>query len=164
MSDLRFNPDEMQARGYDSATIEEAQRASEARNLALELIERIKRCFVEIPRPVVTLSVARGYDDEWNLSDERVAELSAQDPEQHWFEVGDAAIEHHQEYFTFSNPEGCRFYLPAFLCHYLREFPYSGHTAVYDACVWPRALTDLSNEERACVNEFLELCYAYQRH
>ena len=41
--------------------------------------------------------------------------------------------EAYQEYFTFSDPAGWRFYLPAFMSHYLSEFPDYGYDAVY----WP---------------------------
>ena len=43
------------------------------------LIKRIETPSLGVPRPRVTRSVARGYDDEWILSEDRVRELSSRD-------------------------------------------------------------------------------------
>lgn len=75
MSDLRFNPEEMKAREYDPEIIKEAEHAREARRAAQQLIEQIEAAFGNIPRPRITGSVARGYDNEWSLSEERIQEL-----------------------------------------------------------------------------------------
>ena len=100
----------------------------------MELASRLPEVFGDPPRPRITLHVARGYDDEWQLSEERVAELAALDEEQHWTEVSAEATQQFQEYFAFSDAEGWRFYLPAFLRHYLADFPLSQWPAVDWAC------------------------------
>ncbi len=162
MPELPFNPEEMKARGYDRETVAEGVRAKEAHAAAAALIAQIEVAFGVIARPRVTLRVARGFDDEWNLSEARVEELSALDLARTWQEVSDAEIEAYQEYFTFADAEGCRFYLPAFMRHYLRSFTCAGYDAVYWACTEPEKLEALTAAERACVEEFLELCHRYQ--
>jgi hypothetical protein len=162
VSDIRYNPEEMAARGYDPDAIAKAELARVVRVEALALIERIEAAFHEIPRPTITRSVARGYDDEWNLSEARIRELAIRDPENDWRDVSDEAIETHQEYFSFSDPEGCRFYLPAYMRHYLKAVPYAEHDAVYWACTKPRTLEALTETERACVDRFLEICHRFE--
>lgn len=124
------------------------------------LLRRIERAFDGVPRPRITKSVARGYDDEWHLSEARIVELQALDPEQCWKEIDEDAVKHFQEYFTFSDAEGWRFYLPAHMSHYLRGFPHYGWDAVYYALTSPEPKLDLlSPEQRACVEEFLALIH-----
>lgn len=161
MSDLRFDPDEMRRRGYDPTSIAEAERAIRARTAAQAMIKRIEQTFGAIPRPRITLGVARAYDNEWTPSDERIAEVTALDPEQDWRDVADEAMKSHQEYFTFSDAEGCRFYLPAYMCMYLRGFPYDGHDTAYWACTDPTKLEALTAAERDCVAAFMDLCHEF---
>ena len=162
MSDLRFNPVEMKACGYGPQAIAEAERAVRASGKALTLIAEIEAVFPAIPRPKITRSVARGYDDEWNLSEERIRELAAQDPEVDWRDVPDEAITACQEYFAFSDAEGFRFYLPAYMRHYLREFPYSGWPGVDSAFSQTEKLRHLTQIERACVDRFIALRKEYE--
>ena len=128
---------------------------------AMELAARLPKVFGDPPRPDITLHVARGYDDEWSLSQERGSELAAQDPEQHWYEVTAEAVNEFQEYFSFTNAEGCRFYLPAYLRHYLADFPLSRYNAVVIACVTRSHFDLLITQQRAFVDEFLALCQAW---
>src|SRR4051812_3870745 len=121
MSGERLTSAEAKARGYGRDTIARIELEEEARAEAETLIPLVKEVFPVTPRPRITLSVARGYDDEWNLSGDRIAELAARDPEQTWEDVTDSAIQTYQEYFNFSDAEGWLFYLPAYLCHYLRD-------------------------------------------
>lgn len=125
---------------------------------AMELAARLPDVFGNPPRPRITLHVARGYDDEWFLSDKRVAELAALDPEQHWMEVPAEATRQFQEYFTFSDAEGWRFYLPAFLRHYLAEFPLCGWDAVLTACQTRKHFDLITQPQVALIDEFLALC------
>ena len=76
--------------------------------------------------------------------------------------MSDIKIETYQEYFTFGDDEGRRFYLPAFLRHYLHEFPYCGHDTVYWACTKPEQFGALTLEQTECVKEFMELCYEFR--
>ncbi|WP_395739376.1 DUF6714 family protein [Prosthecobacter sp.] len=128
----------------------------------MKLAERLSDIFGDPPRPKITLHVARGYDDEYNLSAERVEELGALDPEQHWNEVSHESTCQFQEYFTFSDAEGWRFYLPAFLRHYLAEFPLSGRDAVYLACIRREHFHLFTPEQVAFVDEFLDLCRLWE--
>ena len=154
---------EAKARGYDPASVLYYGAIERTRAEALRLIPAIEAAFEGVPRPRMTLSVAKGYDDEWKLSDERIEELTTQDPEHNWQDVPDEAMEARQEYFTFSDPAGWLFYLPAYMCHYLRAFPDDGWDAVYQACQ-SRAHFDLLNEAQLqCVDRFLELCGRHQR-
>lgn len=129
---------------------------------AMKLAERLPEVFGDSPRPKITLHVARGYDNEWNLSEERIKELAALNPEQHWTDVTSEYTQQFQEYFTFSDAEGWRFYLPAFLRHYLAEFPLSGWDAVYWACTGRKHFDLLTPEQVAFIDEFLELCHAWE--
>jgi hypothetical protein len=115
--------EELRSRGYSPESLDryDLWRAGHAE--AQILATRLREVFGDPSKPAITLNVARGYDDEWTLSDERVAELAAPDPEEHWWEVSAEAVQSFQEYFTFSDAEGWRFYLPAFLRHYLEGFP-----------------------------------------
>lgn len=125
-----------------------------------QLIRRIEVAFEGVPRPKITKSVARGYDDEWNLSDERIQELQALDLEQRWQEVPEDFVKFFQEYFFFSDAEGWRFYLPAHMTYYLRGFPDYGWDAVYTALCNPEPkLGLLSPDQRACVQEFLNIIH-----
>lgn len=126
------------------------------------LLSRIAREFRDVPAPRITLHVARAYDDEWTVSQERGEELQAEDPEASWQEVSDEKIECFQEYFTFSDSEGWRFYLPAFMSHFLREFPSRGFDAVCSAVRRPDDKLELLTEgQRRCVDEFKALCDSY---
>ena len=129
---------------------------------AVKLAERLPAVFGDPPRPRITLHVARGYDDEWNLSEERIQELAVFDPEQHWTEVSAESTNQFQEYFTFSDAEGWRFYLPAFLRHYLAEFPLAGRDAVYWACTERKHFDLITPEQVAFIDEFLSLCHTWE--
>lgn len=163
MSEFRFASEEMMARGYEPEIICEAERVLKAREVAQQLIGKIEIAFRNVPRPRITRSVAKGYDYEWVLSEERIQELAAADKETEWREVSDDEIESCQECFTFADAEGCRFYFPAYILHYLKEFPCSSYDAVYWACTQPEKLQALNEAQRACIDEFLTLCHKYQR-
>lgn len=96
------------------------------------------------------------------LSEERFAELARLDPEQHWTEVSAEATREFQEYFAFSDAEGWRFYLPAFLRHYLAEFPLCGYDAVVYACQRRTHFDLLTQAQVAFVDQFLALCRTWE--
>ena len=124
------------------------------------LLTRITVAFEGVPRPRITKSVARGYDDEWVLSEERVTELSLLDPEQKWTEVTEEGVRLFQEYFAFSDADGWRFYLPAHMAFYLKTFPHYAWGAVYYACTSPEAKFDsLTPDQLSCVSTFLDLIH-----
>ena len=130
----------------------------------VSLLKRIDAAFDGVPRPRVTKSVARGYDDEWVLHEERIAELSRLDPEQKWTDVTEDGVRFFQEYFTFSDAEGWRFYLPAHMRFYLLGFPDYGWDAVYWACSYPEPKFELlSSEQKACVDEFLAIIHEVEK-
>lgn len=149
---------EARARGFDPDVVAQMELDEEAQAEAAVLIREIEAAFEGVPRPRITRSVATGYDDEWILSEERVRELAAQDPEQRWQEVPDEGMQRCQEYFSFSDAEGWRFYLPAYLCLDLRGFPRCEWYAVRYACEHATHLDLLTNAQMACVMRFLELC------
>ncbi len=122
------------------------------------LLKRIEDSFAGVPRPAITKSVARGLDDEWVLSDERAAELAQLDPEMEWTDLTADDVRNFQEYFTFSDAEGWRFYLPAYMKFYLLGFPDYAWDAVYDACSSRDPKLDLlTASQRACVQEFKKI-------
>ena len=124
---------------------------------AMDLAARLPDVFGNPSRPRITLHVAQGYDDEWNLSEDRIAELAALDPEQHWMDITMEATRQFQGYFCFSDPEGWRFYLPAFLRHYLADFPLSYWDAVVFACQSRTHFELFTARQVAFVDEFLTL-------
>lgn len=67
-----------------------------------------------------------------------------------------------QEYFCFSDPEGWGFHLPAYMCHYLRQFPHCGLDAVCLACTSGQHLDLLPEAQLQCVVRFLELCHRHE--
>ncbi len=93
-----------------------------------KLAKELPLVFGDTPKPPITLNVARGYDGEWTLTQERGEELAAMDHHSHWQEVTNEECESFQEYFAFSDLKGWQFYMPSFLRHYLSEFP---------RCSWP---------------------------
>ena len=154
--------EELKARGYSPESLDLYDLWRQAHREAQLLAARLPEVFGDPPRPSITLHVARGYDDEWMLSMERGKELTAMDPEQHWTEVSAEAVASFQEYFTFSDAEGWRFYLPAYLRHYLAEFPLYGWTAVHTACVCRDHFDLLTREQVAFIDEFLALCRTWE--
>ncbi|HTQ31256.1 MAG TPA: DUF6714 family protein [Opitutaceae bacterium] len=126
-----------------------------------KLLADLDDAFREVPRPKITKSVARGLDDEWILSDERAQELASLDPEKDWHEVTESDVNTFQEYFNFSDVEGWRFYLPAFIRYYLLnlESPSSdAGDAVYLACTSPNPKFDLlSPAQMKCIKEFIDI-------
>ena len=155
--------DELLKRGTRQAAIDELYDLwKEAHGEAMKLATRLPEVFGDPPRPRITLHVARGYDDEWELADARVEELSAQDPERHWTEVDYAATQHFQEHFNFSDAAGWHFYLPAFIRHYLADFPLSHWDAVVWACRSRDRFEFFTPKQIEFVNEFLALCEAWE--
>ena len=155
--------EELEARSCRPEALEENDRNRAAWAEGRKLAVRIPAVFGSPLRPRITLHVARGYDDEWFLTEERVAELSALDPEQHWQDVTAEAARTFQEYFSFSDDEGWLFYLPAFIHHYLADFPTGGYDAVFFACVQKKRSTGLLNPEQlAFLEEFTALCHRWQ--
>ena len=153
---------EAKRRGYDPDTIAQLELEEEAKAEAKQLIRAIEQAFADIARPRITRSVAVGYDDEWKLTEERIQQLTAQDPEQCWSDVPDEAMQYCQEYFCFADAEGWQFYLPAYLCQYLRGFPNFGWDAVYEACVSAAHVDLLTQEQLQCLDDFLALCHKYE--
>lgn len=159
---MRISSAEARRRGYDPAEIARIELAEEGQREADELIRLIDQVFTSIPMPQCTLRVARALDDEWIISEERAAELAKEDAETDWREVPEEKTRAYQEYFTFADPPGWRFYLPAFMTHYLREFPGYGYDAVYWACCERTYIDDLTSEELAVVEKFVTLCHKYE--
>ena len=126
---------------------------------AVALIRKIEVEFAGVPRPMVTLRVARAFDDEWIVSKERGLELREQDPETDWREVSSESIRSYQEYFTFSGDDaGWLFYLPAFMCDHLRALPgIYGWYAAYHACTELKPGLRLTDGQLACIIEFMTL-------
>jgi hypothetical protein len=126
---------------------------------ATELLARIEVAFRGVPRPRITKHVARGFDDEWMLSEKRGKELAELDPEYNWEDVSGEDVEKFTEYFCFADAEGWRFYLPAYMSHYLRNYSNRHYNPVYLAySSSPDRLELLTPDQRKCVDDFVELC------
>lgn len=161
---MRISSAEARQRGYDPQEIARIEWAEKGRLEANDLMRTIDRVFTSPPVPLITLRVARALDDEWNVSDERATELVKEDPETNWRDVPKEKTEAYQEYFTFSDSSGWRFYLPAFMSHYLSEFPDYGHDAVYWACIRRDHFDTLTADEVAVTDQFIALCHKYENH
>jgi hypothetical protein len=159
---MRISSAEARQRGYDPGEVARIALAEEGKREADVLARMIDQVFISIPVPSTTLRVARALDDEWNVSNERAAELAKEDPETDWRDVPKEKTEGCQEYFTFSDPAGWRFYLPAFMTHYLSEFPHYCYDAVYWACVSRDHFDELTPDEIAVTDSFLALCHKYE--
>ncbi|MBL9114554.1 MAG: hypothetical protein JNJ83_06065 [Verrucomicrobiaceae bacterium] len=153
---------ELRNRGYSPESLDLYDIWRHAHEEGQLLAARLLPVFGDPPRPRVTRTVADGFDDEWTLSPERQAELSAYDTESHWTEVTDEAIAGAQNYFAFSDAEGWRFYLPAFIRHYLKEFPLSGWDAVKSACQSRECFELLTDDQIALIDDFLALCERWE--
>ena len=161
---MRISSTEARERGYDPSEVARIEQAEAGQREAGELRKLIDRTFTSIPKPETTLRVARALDDEWTITPQRAAELALEDSESDWRDVPKEKTEAYQEYFTFSDPPGWRFYLPAFMTHYLTEFPDYGYDAVYWACSRRDHIGDLTEDELAVVDRFLDLCHRYECH
>jgi hypothetical protein len=129
-----------------------------------ELLQKIASAFAGVPRPKITRHVALAIDDDWVVPRERAWELAALDTEQDWTEVSDDAIEQCRTYFAFSDAEGWRFYLPAYISYYLRRFPSPDCDAAYWACTDPNPQFGLlSPDQLACVHKFIALVHGEVR-
>lgn len=162
MSKEPLSSAEAKVRGYDRDVVAALELEEEGKQKAMALIQDIRVAFRGVPRPKITLNVAKGYDDEWVLSESRIQELSSQDLEQCWEDVTHESIRFCQEYFCFSDDEGWRFYLPAFMCYHLIEFPHHGYDAAFQACDSGRSLGALNDAQMACVLRYVELCRQYE--
>jgi hypothetical protein len=154
--------EDLKSRGYSPESLELYDLWRTAHGEAQQMAAKLPSVFGDPPRPRITLHVARGYDDEWFLSVERQAELAALDSEQHWTDVTAEAVQCFQEYFAFSDAEGWRFYLPAFIYHYLAEFPLGGWDAVHRACVERENFDLLTPDQISFIDGFLELCRSWE--
>ena len=159
---MKISSSEARERGFDPDEIVRIERAEAGQREADQLRDLIDKTFVNIPPPRTTLRVARALDDEWEISERRAAELANQDPETDWREVSEEKTKVYQEYFNFSNAAGWRFYLPAFMTHYLSDFPDYSWDAVYWACVRREKFDELREEEIAVVEKFVALCQKYE--
>jgi hypothetical protein len=85
---------------------------------AVNLYHRIRRVFDDVQGPPrITLSVARGIDDNMYNDLDRLSKLNRH--HKHWRDVTDAEIEHYHDCWSFMDSEALRFYLPALVCHHL---------------------------------------------
>ena len=130
-----------------------------------ELLNRIAECFASVPKPaVITKRVARGIDDDSNLSSARLEELRAQDQESSWTELTDDDIEYFDDILPWLDPDGYRFYLPAFMSYTLRRYRDSASLAmngtIYSCtnCVCSHTFALFTAAQMRCVVEFLEFC------
>ena len=140
-----------QNRGYDPASIPAwSHKVS-------DLVSRIKKEFENPQRPLVTFHVARAYDDEWVVSNDRGYELRALDTELHWQDISDSSIETFSEYFTFSDSDGWKFYIPAFMLHSIRCFPSTSYDVAYVACHSLRSVETFTEDQITVLKDFAAL-------
>ena len=153
---------EMKARGYDPDTISAQLRREKAVDEAAPLVVEIERAFAGVPRPLITVSVAYGLDDEWTLSDERGRELRALDPEEDWMKLDHDTIHGFVRSHIFMDAAAWHFYLPAYMRDCLRGSPDNWDVFVNAGCADEKFLSCFNGIQRGLVRRFLEFCY-YQK-
>jgi len=148
--------EEMRARGYDPATIEEARMALARTRLADALIDRIAEAF----RGVVLgegigLREGQGLDD---YADEATcAAYRAADEKEDWRKIPADALNHCHSSLCFFDAAGMRFHLPAFLTAELCGEFHQGmdFCLVHMAGSDPSRFSALDERQRQVVREFL---------
>ena len=96
------------------------------------LVAELHRVFTGCVPPECTKRVARALDDEWFPSAERVRDLRAEDPEQHWSELSDDDIYEFCNVLFWMTPDAFRFYYPAWLSCTLRHWNGRTHPSEWE--------------------------------
>ena len=123
---MEITPEEARARGYSTETVEEIRRRAivfEAADISVELINA---AFQGVTLGDGTsIQEARLLDDHCeDLS--RYNEARQNDSEVSWRDIAREKIESFGDTLVFMNPQGFRFYLPAFM-KYSLNYPDSDH-------------------------------------
>ena len=132
-------------RNYGGAIYPAKQTDDELREIA-ELIEQIRIAFVEVTlgkgESLHQAHLEGAYWDDalWLAAKEK-------DPETRWQKVPDWKIESGASTLSFFDPEGWRFYIPAFMCWTLRNWRTSD-SITSDSILWNLANTGEHWERR----------------
>lgn len=124
-----------------------------------ELIQLIEKAFDGVPKSVeVTLRVARGYDDY--LPESQMSELRAKDIDKRWQEVTDEDLQEYWDVHPFLDPEGFRYYIPAFMIWCIRYYNSSdlatGQWTLSSLWLEPEKLEILNSAQCKAIVEFLK--------
>lgn len=127
-----------------------------------ELVRSIEEVFATVPKPRLTLRVARAMDD--NEYDQLGQRESDDGYYEAWSGVASEDIEHFHDVFPWLNPEGVRFYLPAYMVNALEKpIPLNGScwlTSAFTVQVLnERCLRLFEPDQLQALQEFLELLF-----
>lgn len=147
---------EMRERGYDRATIREAEEALERGNIADELIATISEAFRGVTLgDGVGLRQAQGLDD--NEDNETCAVYRERDEKDDWRAISSDDLNGCNSSLSFFDAEGMRFHLPAYMTAELRgEYGFGMSFCLTHLDPHGRTyFTVLSEVQRQAVREFL---------
>ena len=111
-------------RNYAGALYPETQTAEELRDTE-QMIEQIRRAFEGVTRGN-GMTLHQAALEGAYLDPAVFIEAAKKDPEAHWSEVPDWKIEREPAAMCFIDPEGWRFYLPAYMIWRLKCAPEIG--------------------------------------
>ena len=131
------------------------------------LLQRIEAAFANVPRPTkVTKRVAREFDDEPIVTEQRRASLYAKDTEQHGKDLSGEDLATYQDVCLWLDEEASLFYFPAFMFHNLiDEQPFgwcSADNIAWIYCTRPEQLRLFNDEQLRCVTDFVALRTAHE--
>ena len=154
-------------RNYGGARYPSTQTDEELRDIQ-SLIQQIHEAFAEVAigggETLHQAHLEGAYTDkaEWLAAREM-------DPESHWSEVPDSKLESISSALSFIDPEGWRFYIPAYMCWTLQNWRTTGKIAA-DQVIWNLEYADeratkrydlLSRVQSEAVYDFLEFFVKY---
>lgn len=166
-----LSPDEireLKESGYDRILLE-ARADNERWEAANGLREKIERAFADVTLgDGVGLMEGEGLDDYADT--DVLAQLHAQDERTDWHRLTSDDLHSHQSSISFTDAEGMRFLLPAWMLAELRDEGIAG--LIWSLCrIAPHnehKFSLLSREQRSVVRDFLEFMrndpdYAHER-
>lgn len=146
---------EMKARGYDPATVAEAEQQSKRWALAQEVCRVIEAAFAGVTLGGgVGLQEAQGLDDYADAA--TCAAYRASDEKDDWHRISAEALCRCNSSLSFFDAEGMRFHLPAYLVADLRgDYGFGMAFCLTQISDYDRYFRLLSDAQRKAVRSFL---------
>ena len=146
---------EMKARGYDPATVAEAEQQSKRWALAQEVCRVIEAAFAGVTLGGgVGLQEAQGLDDYADAA--TCAAYRAGDEKDDWHRISAGALCRCNSSLSFFDAEGMRFHLPAYLVADLRgDYGFGMAFCLTQISDYDRYFRLLSDAQRKAVRSFL---------
>ena len=143
---------EMKARGYDIATIRDAEERSKRWHQAQQVVGELRAAFAGVALgDGVGLYQAQGLDDYAEQAE--LERLRLSDEKEDWTRISAAALNECNSSLSFFDPPGMRFHMPAFL---IADICGDFHFGVdYHLCNPGDRYSLLSPQQRAAVRQFM---------